>query len=72
MQSSILRYQEGRIIVYLIFGVGVRVVLVALLACGTMCHAAKALGSEAQAVDVLDQRLALVPISSSSFEPDEE
>jgi hypothetical protein len=38
---------------YLLLGVGVRVILLALLACKTMCHAAKALGGEVQAVDVL-------------------
>jgi hypothetical protein len=37
-----------------------------------MCHAAKALGGEAQAVDVLARPLALVPVLSSSLELDEE
>jgi hypothetical protein len=36
-----------------------------------VCHAAKALGSEAQAVDVLDRMLALVPVLFS-LELDEE
>jgi hypothetical protein len=53
IQPSILCYQEGWIIVYLFLGVGVRAILVALIACGAMCHFAKALGGEAQAVDVL-------------------
>jgi hypothetical protein len=39
--------------VYLILRVRVRVTLLALLAFGVACHAAKALGGEAQAVDVL-------------------
>jgi hypothetical protein len=51
IQPSILCYQEGWIIVYLFLGV--RVILVALIACGAMCHFAKALGGEAQAIDVL-------------------
>jgi hypothetical protein len=38
---------------HLFLGVGARVILVVLLACGAMCHAAKALGGEALAVDVL-------------------
>jgi hypothetical protein len=62
IQPSILRNQEGWIIVYLFLIVGARVILVALLACGTMCHAAKALSGEAQAVDVLVRPLALVPV----------
>jgi hypothetical protein len=53
IQPSILYYQEGWIIVYLFLRVGARVILVALLACGAMCHVAKTLGGEAQAVDVL-------------------
>jgi hypothetical protein len=59
-QPSILRYQEGWIIVYLFLGVGARVILVALLTCGAMCHAAKALGDEAWAIDVLARPLTLV------------
>jgi hypothetical protein len=47
IQPSILSYQEGWIIVYLFLGVGARVILVALLACGAMCHATKTLGGEA-------------------------
>jgi hypothetical protein len=49
-------------IVYLFLRVGARVILVALLACSAMCHATKSLGGEAQAVDVLAQTLALVPV----------
>jgi hypothetical protein len=52
IQPSILRYQEGWIIVYLFLEVKAGVILVAFLACGAMCHVAKALGGEAQAVDV--------------------
>jgi hypothetical protein len=37
-----------------------------------MCHAAKALGSEAHAVDVLADRLPLCRFSPSSLELDEE
>jgi hypothetical protein len=48
--------------VYLFLGVRARVILVALLTCGAMCHAAKALGSEAQVVDVLARLLALVSV----------
>jgi hypothetical protein len=62
IQPSILRYQEGWIIVYLFLGVGARVILVALLTCVAMCHAAKSLGGEAHAVDVLACLLTLVPI----------
>jgi hypothetical protein len=62
IQPSILRYQEGWAIVYLFLGVGARVIIIALLACGAMCRAAKALGGEAQAVDVLARPLALVPV----------
>jgi hypothetical protein len=62
IQPSILRYQEGWIIVYLFLGVGARVVLITLLACGAMCHAAKALGGEEQAVDDLARPLALVSV----------
>jgi hypothetical protein len=40
-------------IIYLFLRVGARVILVALLACGAMSHAAKTLGGEAQAIDVL-------------------
>jgi hypothetical protein len=53
IQPSILRYQEGWIIVHLFLGVGGRVILVALLTCGAVCHVVKALGGEAQANDVL-------------------
>jgi hypothetical protein len=53
IQPSILHYQEGWIIVYLFHRVEVQVILVALLACGAMCHAGTALGGEAQAIDVL-------------------
>jgi hypothetical protein len=45
---------------------------VALLACGAVCHAAKALGSEAQVLDVLLERLPLCWFSSSSLELDKE
>jgi hypothetical protein len=62
IQPSILYYQEEWAIVYLFLGVGARVILVALLACGAVCNAAKALGGEAQAVDVLARLLALVPV----------
>jgi hypothetical protein len=62
IQPSILRYQEGWAIVYIFLGVGARVILVAHLACGVVCHAAKALGGEAQAIDVLARTLALVPV----------
>jgi hypothetical protein len=51
IQPSILCYQEGRTIVYLILRVGVRVILVALLAPGAVCHAAKALGGKVQTID---------------------
>jgi hypothetical protein len=51
IQPIISLSQEGRIMVYLILRV--RVTLLALLAFGVACHAAKALGGEAQAVDVL-------------------
>jgi hypothetical protein len=44
---------QGWITLYLFLGVGALVILVALLARGAMCHAAKALGGEAQAVDFL-------------------
>jgi hypothetical protein len=37
-----------------------------------MCHAAKALGGEAQAVDVLARPIALVSVSSSSLELNED
>jgi hypothetical protein len=47
---------------YLFLGVEARVILVALVACGAVCHAAKALGGESQAVDVLARLLALVPV----------
>jgi hypothetical protein len=49
----VIHYQKGRIIVYLILGVGVRVILLSLLTPGAVCHAAKALGRETQAVDVV-------------------
>jgi hypothetical protein len=62
IQSSILRYQEEWIIVYLFLEVVARVILVALLACEAMCHAAKALGGEAHDVDVLARPLGLVPV----------
>jgi hypothetical protein len=62
IQPSILRYQEGWAIVYLFLGVEARVILVALLACGAMCHVAKALGGKAQAIDVLARLLTLVPV----------
>jgi hypothetical protein len=39
--------------VYLLLEVGVRVIRVALLACGAMCHAAKALGGEARTINGL-------------------
>jgi hypothetical protein len=42
IQPSILRFQEGKIVIYLILGVGIQVILVALLALGVVCHAAKA------------------------------
>jgi hypothetical protein len=62
IQPSILRYQEEWIIVYLFLGVGARVILVALLACGAMCHTTKALGGEAQAIHVLARPLAFVSV----------
>jgi hypothetical protein len=38
------------------------VILVALLSCGAMCHAANALGGEAQSIDVLARPLTLVSV----------
>jgi hypothetical protein len=60
IQPSILRYQEGWVIVYLFLGVRARFIFVALLACGAMCHAAKALGGKAEAVDVLARPFSLL------------
>jgi hypothetical protein len=62
IQPSIFRYQEGWVIIYLFLKIGARVVLVALFACEAVCHATKALGGEAQAVDVLSRPLAVVPV----------
>jgi hypothetical protein len=62
IQPSILHYQEGWAIVYLLLGIGARVIFVALLACGALCHAAKVLGGEAPTVDVLARTLALVSV----------
>jgi cytochrome b561 len=45
---------------HLILGVGVGVILLALIALRAVCRAAKALGGEAHAVDVLARLLALV------------
>jgi hypothetical protein len=43
----ILLTQEGKFITYLVTGVGVRVVVVALLATRAKCHGAEAVSSEA-------------------------
>jgi hypothetical protein len=57
---------------YLFLGVEARVILVALVACGAVCHAAKALGGESQLLMFLPDRLPLCWFSSSSLELDQE
>jgi hypothetical protein len=60
----ILLTQEGKLVTYLILGVGVRVTLVTLLAAGAKSHAAEAISHEAaQPAQVLGSLLDLEPIT---------
>jgi hypothetical protein len=66
----ILLTQEGKLVTYLIFGVGVRVALVTLLAVGAKRHGVEAISSEAaQPTQVLGWLPALASITFIFTDP---
>jgi sulfite exporter TauE/SafE len=74
-KTLILLMQEGKLVMYLILGVGIRVTLVTLLAVGATSHAVEAISrEEAQPAQVLGSLLvlALITFISTATELEEE